>query len=99
MGIDRDESHASAHAAVEIVGFLLSPSEGEQRGNVRVRELVATLVEPIAELGGVVEMKSIEQRSGVESGDTVGCIGVDCRAQIEQVAIRLRRIEEQAIAG
>jgi hypothetical protein len=40
-----------------------------------VGELCAPLVEPVAELGGLVEMEAVEERAGVEADGTLDVAG------------------------
>src|SRR5690242_21905328 len=60
-----------ADPAMHVAGLLLRAGGREQRARVRVGELGATLVEPVPELGGVVQVEPVEQRSGVELHDAL----------------------------
>src|SRR4051812_34251233 len=99
MRVGGNETQAGAHATMQIARLLLPLREREQRSEVRMRELAAALVEPVAEFSGIVEVKSVQQRSGVEASDTVQCIGIDCRSQIQQIAVCFAGIEQQAVAS
>src|SRR4051812_1536049 len=78
--------------------LLLTLGEREQCADVCMRQLGSALVEPVSELRGIVEMKSIEQRGGVKSRDAIRCVLIDSLAEIEQIAVCSRRIEQQSIA-
>ena len=99
MRIQRDELSARAHTSVHVSRLLLALREREQRAHVCMRELVAPVVEPVRELVRLVEMKTIEEGTGVEPHHAIGNVRCDRRTQIVQIATHLRRVEEQAIAG
>src|SRR4051812_48679373 len=79
--------------------LLLTFGEREQCTDICMRQLVSALVEPVSELRGIVEMKSIQQRGGVKSRDAIRSILIDSLAKIEQIAVCSRRIEQQSIAS
>jgi hypothetical protein len=97
VGIGRDEAEPGAYTAMGVSGLPLPLRQPQERADIRVCQLGAPLIQPIAELGRIVEMKSVEQRSGVQPGNAIGGVRIDGRAQLVQVAAGARRIEEQPI--
>ena len=74
MWIGSDEAKTCPDPFVDVAILPLALVECEQGADVGVRQLAATLVEPEPEFRGVIEMKSIEERRGVETSHTVRCI-------------------------
>src|SRR4051794_27639180 len=63
-----------------------------------MRKLGAMLVEPVAELRGVVEMEAVEQRSAVEMDDALDVAGGERDAQVVEIAGDACRLEEKTVA-
>ena len=59
------QAAARVHPAVHVPGSFLGFGEHAQRARVRVGELAAALVEPVAELGRLRQMEAVEQGTGV----------------------------------
>jgi hypothetical protein len=91
--ITRHQPATRSHSIMYISGFFLPRGQREQRANVGVIDFAPAFSEPVTEIGLIVQMKSIEKRTGVKAHDVLWCVGRDRAAQLVQIAGQTRWIQ------
>jgi len=90
---------AEARRTDPAVREILPLGEREERAAVRVGQLGAALVQPVAELGRLRQVKAVEQRAGPRAHDALVVAGRDGGAELVQVAGDVGGVEQEAVAG
>ena len=72
--IRRHQAATRTHTAVHVTGCLVPLRKRKQCAHIRMRQLASVLVEPVREVRGIVEVETIQQRTGVETRDTLDVI-------------------------
>jgi hypothetical protein len=97
--VGRDQAAAGAHPAVDIAHPLLVLGDQPQRPGERVDQLAPALVQPVGELGRLVQVEPVQQRAGVAARDALRVVGRDRGAQLVEVAGEGGGVEQQAVVG